>query len=284
MVTTTTRSGSATSGPARMRVASRPSSSGMRMSSRQTSGRRCRASATAERPLSASPTTSMSPLASRIILKPVRTMAWSSASTTRITGSPHPPGSPGSRGGPGGGGIEREPGLHPPAVARRVDRPGGEGAAQRLGPFVHAGETVSVSVDPVASTSPTRRTSTSARVASTAWRRTLVSDSWTMRCVDAATAPGRWLRARWSTARATARPSVLLAATRSSRPASPTGGAMGAVGDDPSSFRSDPTRRRMAVRASLPAPSIWSSASPAAAGSRSATTRAAWACTTMPVT
>src|SRR5689334_19163537 len=61
------------------RVASMPSSSGMRMSMRTTSGSRRPAMATASPPSEASPTTSRSSSASRIILNPARTSAWSSA-------------------------------------------------------------------------------------------------------------------------------------------------------------------------------------------------------------
>ncbi len=61
------------------RVASMPSSSGMRMSISTTSGFSRRAMSTACTPSTASPTTSMSSSASKIILKPARTSAWSSA-------------------------------------------------------------------------------------------------------------------------------------------------------------------------------------------------------------
>ena len=57
---------------------------GMRMSNRHTSGRRRRASSTARRPSAASPTTSMSGWALRIIVSPVRTISWSSATSTRM--------------------------------------------------------------------------------------------------------------------------------------------------------------------------------------------------------
>src|SRR4051812_37505613 len=61
------------------RVASMPSSSGMRMSMSTTSGSRSLAIVTAWAPSAASPTTSRSSSASRIILNPARTSAWSSA-------------------------------------------------------------------------------------------------------------------------------------------------------------------------------------------------------------
>src|SRR5215211_5054921 len=60
----------APSSPSSRRVASIPSTSGMRTSIRTTSGRKRRASATASRPSAASPTTSMSSSASRIMRKP----------------------------------------------------------------------------------------------------------------------------------------------------------------------------------------------------------------------
>src|ERR1039458_1422179 len=49
-----------------------------------TSGRSCSANSTASRPLAASPTISISGWAARIILKPWRTTAWSSASRMRM--------------------------------------------------------------------------------------------------------------------------------------------------------------------------------------------------------
>ena len=65
-------------------VASRPSILGIWTSISTTSGRSCRVTATAWSPSLASPTTSMSSSASRIIRKPARTSAWSSTSTTVI--------------------------------------------------------------------------------------------------------------------------------------------------------------------------------------------------------
>src|ERR1035437_1234114 len=69
---------------ARRRVASMPFSSGMLTSITTTSGRSCSARSTASRPLAASPTISMSASAARIILKPWRTTAWSSARRMRM--------------------------------------------------------------------------------------------------------------------------------------------------------------------------------------------------------
>ncbi len=84
------------------RVASRPSSRGIRMSIRITSGRSERASRTASTPSAAWPTTSI-PAASRIMVNPVRTRAWSSAMRTRVTAESSP--APGSR--RRGGGARR---------------------------------------------------------------------------------------------------------------------------------------------------------------------------------
>jgi hypothetical protein len=61
-----------------------PSSSGIRMSNRHTPGASRRAMSTASRPSAAVPTTSMPGWASRIIARPVRTISWSSATSTRI--------------------------------------------------------------------------------------------------------------------------------------------------------------------------------------------------------
>ncbi len=57
------------------RVASIPSSTGMRMSISTTSGRKRRASETASSPSPASPTMSVSGSASRILRRPTRTSA-----------------------------------------------------------------------------------------------------------------------------------------------------------------------------------------------------------------
>jgi hypothetical protein len=74
------------------RVASMPSSRGIRTSMSTTSGWSCLAMATAWTPSVASPTTSMSGWAARIMANPSRTSSWSSATRTRITWSPPRPG------------------------------------------------------------------------------------------------------------------------------------------------------------------------------------------------
>ena len=66
------------------RVASRPSSSGIRMSMRITSGCRRAAWTTASRPLLASATTSMSGSSASSSRKPARTIDWSSTTSTRM--------------------------------------------------------------------------------------------------------------------------------------------------------------------------------------------------------
>src|SRR3990172_2139406 len=66
------------------RVASRPLSSGIAMSMTTTAGRSALVSFTAWRPVSASPTTWMSPSDSRRARSPSRTTLWSSASSTVI--------------------------------------------------------------------------------------------------------------------------------------------------------------------------------------------------------
>ncbi|CAM5480413.1 hypothetical protein SALBM217S_06998 [Streptomyces griseoloalbus] len=74
------------------RVASMPLSSGMRMSIRTTSGASSRTCSTASRPLTASPTTSMSGMALSSTEKPSRTIIWSSAIRTRmVMRHPRPP-------------------------------------------------------------------------------------------------------------------------------------------------------------------------------------------------
>jgi hypothetical protein len=75
VVRISTRTGSWTPPPARCRVASIPSMPGMRMSMRTTSARTWPASRTASPPSAASPTTSRSGSASRIIRNPVRISA-----------------------------------------------------------------------------------------------------------------------------------------------------------------------------------------------------------------
>jgi len=69
------------------RVASIPSSTGMRMSISTTSGLTRLTAATASEPSAASATTSRSASASRIFRRPVRIIAWSSATTTVVIGS-----------------------------------------------------------------------------------------------------------------------------------------------------------------------------------------------------
>ena len=125
---TTTASGSATPGPASCRVASSPSSSGIRMSNRQTSGRSWRARRTAARPSTASPTTSMSGWASSIIRSPVRMIAWSSATSTRMATAVRPP--------------PRQLGLDQPAAVGR--RTGLEHPAEQGRPLVQPGQAVPV--------------------------------------------------------------------------------------------------------------------------------------------
>src|SRR5688572_24694862 len=65
------------------RVASSPSSSGMRMSIKTTAGRKRAAFSTASSPLLASATTSMSGSPESSMRKPARTIDWSSATRTR---------------------------------------------------------------------------------------------------------------------------------------------------------------------------------------------------------
>ena len=73
--------------PASRRVASTPSIRGIRMSIRMTSGLWRRASSTASTPSAASATTRRSGWASRIIRKPARISAWSSAMSSRSVGA-----------------------------------------------------------------------------------------------------------------------------------------------------------------------------------------------------
>src|SRR3989442_11164681 len=65
------------------RVATRPSTSGIRMSISTRSGCSWRDSSTASRPVAASPTTSRSGSGSSIVLSPSRASSWSSAMMTR---------------------------------------------------------------------------------------------------------------------------------------------------------------------------------------------------------
>lgn len=92
VVTTRTLAGFATPVPANSRVASMPSSTGIRTSITTTSGESRSARSIAARPSPHSPTTSMSGCASMIVAKPVRISAWSSHTSTRTgavtTGSP----------------------------------------------------------------------------------------------------------------------------------------------------------------------------------------------------
>ncbi|CAM5678570.1 hypothetical protein SBADM41S_06010 [Streptomyces badius] len=73
------------------RAASMPPRRGIRMSNRATSGRSSAAPATACTPSSASPTTSMSSCVFDRQANAVRTTAWSSATSTRITTAAPPP-------------------------------------------------------------------------------------------------------------------------------------------------------------------------------------------------
>jgi len=91
VVSISTRAGGEPSSAITRRVASIPSSCGIRMSISTTSGLSRRASSTASMPSAASPTTSRSSSASRIILKPARTSAWSSAISTRTRVMRAPP-------------------------------------------------------------------------------------------------------------------------------------------------------------------------------------------------
>ena len=86
VVSTRTRGGSVTA--VTERVASMPSTPGMRTSISTTSGFRPAHWSMASAPFAASPTTAMSSWSLRIIRRPVLTSGWSSASTTRITTSP----------------------------------------------------------------------------------------------------------------------------------------------------------------------------------------------------
>ena len=109
------------------RVASSPSIPGIWTSISTTSGVRQRTSSTAAAPSAASPTTSMSGSASRISRSPERTIAWSSARTTRITRSlPSSPALTGSRA------STRKP---PSSVGPASTRP-----AEHRRPLAHADE------------------------------------------------------------------------------------------------------------------------------------------------
>jgi hypothetical protein len=156
------------------RVASIPSMLGMRTSMRTTSGRSPSASPTASPPSPASPTTSMSSLASRIMRKPPRTSAWSSAITIRTLTARAP------EAGVRGRGSRRQ-------AAVRLER-----AAEQGCPLPHPRESVAAALAaPLWTVRPSSRTSsstasapyrtvTSARVAC-AWRTVFVRASWTTR-------------------------------------------------------------------------------------------------------
>ena len=147
---------------------------------------RCRRStATAASPSAASATTSMSGWASRIIRKPARTKAWSSAITTRsgrsvTTGLCRTC-------------FEGQPGAD--RVATAEPRPGLEPTAGMDGPLAHpdesapgpstlrrairrGGRTVVEDLDPELAASKVRWTSVRA---SRAYRSAFVSASWTIR-------------------------------------------------------------------------------------------------------
>ncbi len=129
----------------------------------------------------------------------------------------------------------------------------------------------------VAAASPSRSTVASTTVTSRAWRRTFVSDSARMRWTEAVSSTGT-LRTDGSMVRRSGTPSATAAAPRASTSSQPTPGVVAA------SSRNPPIMRRIAVIASPPAVSMRCNASVAAAGLVAATCRAAWACTTMPVT
>jgi hypothetical protein len=84
VVKMTIRTPARSSSAAMARVASRPSTPGMRMSISTTSGRSALARRSASSPSAASPTTSIPSWASSRARNPARTSAWSSASSTRI--------------------------------------------------------------------------------------------------------------------------------------------------------------------------------------------------------
>ena len=86
VVRITTRTPARAGSAAIARVASMPSITGMRTSIRTMSGRARRASSTAARPSPASPASSRSSSPSSRTRNPARNSAWSSATTTRITG------------------------------------------------------------------------------------------------------------------------------------------------------------------------------------------------------
>ena len=143
------------------RVASRPSTPGIRMSISTTSARSRRARSTAWAPSVASPTTSRSSAASMSTWNPARISAWSSASRTRITAGSflgrggwvsrrrrRPLRSGGSAAWPGGWSARRpaegQPGRDPEAAGRA--RSGLDGTADGGGALSHPGEPVAAAV------------------------------------------------------------------------------------------------------------------------------------------
>src|SRR4051812_20801213 len=108
------------------RVASMPSTRGMRRSMRTTSAARATASRTASSPSAAVPTTSMPGSSPRSISSPSRTTRWSSASSTRI-------------GSPSIAAPLRDEQFDAEA---RVGRRGGETSPQQLRALAHAGQPV----------------------------------------------------------------------------------------------------------------------------------------------
>ena len=106
------------------RVASMPSSTGIRTSISTTSGWAARATATASAPLAASPTTVSPSVAAMIPQNPTRTSAWSSATATEIV-TPRPTLRSGSTL-PAAGGGRAAAGRDP---VMRLPRPGAWRAA-----------------------------------------------------------------------------------------------------------------------------------------------------------
>src|ERR1700730_4749824 len=127
------------------RVASMPSTPGIRMSIRTTSGSSVRTASIAADPSPASPTTSRSGWASRIIRNPARISAWSSTMRTRIEPPPCPPPRAGEGllpaialnwgGSEGQAGVERESAR---GIASRFKLP-----AEKRDPLPHANQPVS---------------------------------------------------------------------------------------------------------------------------------------------
>ena len=113
----------------------------MRMSISTTSGFSRRASSTASTPSAASPMTSRSSSASRIILKPARTSAWSSAIRTRTVLMPRPRGQRRLL-----LALEREHARHLEAAA--APAPGVQLAAVHRDALAHADEAVAAAAEP----------------------------------------------------------------------------------------------------------------------------------------